>query len=243
MQIILAQQGGQNRLRKRGFLFFAAVATTAAVAFRKIGTIHWISPLVDLVAVTEGVPVGVGAVRIGAQVCLIGIAQAIAVHVIITPAAAVSTVSTALDRKVLHPVWIDLTRLVADQVEHEHIKCVGRHGPAPDAEWLLQLQEHRFVVLQLVVVVNGDRELLDQRIPIFPDQPVSRLEERIDPVQRTYRACVICQRVDLVRLLLRKIIYIHRIGSSLELFAVAEPILIRIRVIWIGTIYCLMIIC
>ena len=188
MQVILAQQDSRNRLRKRGFLFFAAAVTSAAVAFRKIGTIHRISALVDLVAVTEGVPVGVGVVRIGAQVCLIGIAQAVAIHVITTP-----SVTTALDRKVLHPVRIDLTRLVADQVEHEHIKGVGGHGPAPDAERFLQFQEHRFVVLKLVVVVDGDWELLDQGVAVFPDQPVSRLEERIDAVEHPNRAGVIGQ--------------------------------------------------
>ena len=184
MQVILAQQGGQNRLRKRDFLFFAAAA------FRKIGTIHRISALVDLVAVTEGVPVGVGVVGIGAQVCLITITQAVAVHVIITsPTASITTGY----REVLHPKRIHLTRLVTNQVEYECIKGISRHGPAPNAERLLQFQEHRFIVLQFVVVVDGNRELLDQLISGFPNQAISGFKERFETVLDPNRTGVIGQ--------------------------------------------------
>ena len=91
--------------------------------------------------------------------------------------------------------------------------------------------------------MDGNRELLDQRIPVFPHQPVRRLEKRIDPVQHTNRARVIGHSVNLVRLLLRKILHIDRIGSSLIFFAVAESILIRVWVVGIRTNTCLLIIC
>ena len=144
--------------------------------------------MVDLVTITESVPVGVGVVGIGAQVCLIGIAQAVAVHVIATP-----SVATALDRKVLHPKWIDLGRLVADQVENKFIKGIGRHRPAPNAERLLQFQKHRFVVLQFVVVMDGNRELLDQLISGFPNQAISGFKERFETVLDSNRTGVIGQ--------------------------------------------------
>ena len=143
----------------------------------------------------------------------------------------------------MHPIRIHLTGLVTNQVEYECIEGIGRHGPAPNPERFLQFQEHRFVILKFVVVVDGNRELLDQRISAFPDQPVSRLEERIQTVEHPNRARVIGQGVNLVRLLLRKIVHIDRIGSSLEFFAVAEPILIRVRVVGIRTNTCLLIIC
>ena len=71
--------------------------------------------MVDLVTITVGIPVGVWVVGVGAQVCLISIAQAIAVHVIATISA---SVATTLNRKVLHPKRIHLTRLVTNQVEY-----------------------------------------------------------------------------------------------------------------------------
>ena len=146
--------------------------------------------MVDLVAVTEGVIVRVRVVGIGAQACLIGIAQAVAVHVITTPSA---SVATTFDRKVLHPKWIDLGRLVANQIQHEFIKGIGRHRPAPNAERLLQFQEHRFVVLQFVVVVDGNRELLDQLISGFPNQAISGFKERFETVLDSNRTGVIGQ--------------------------------------------------
>ena len=82
--------------------------------------------------------------------------------------------------------------------------------------------------------MKGDRELLDQRIAAFPHQAVSRLEEWIDAVEYPDRAGVIGKRVNLVWLLLRKIIHVHRVGSGLELFAVAEPVLIRICSVRVG---------
>ena len=246
MQVILAEQRGQNRLRKRDFLLLATAVATAA--FWEIRPVVGIGALTDLVAVGVAIPIRVRVVGIRTQVRLVGIAQAVAVHVIITPtsastAIATPSVTTPFNRKVLHPKRVDLTRLVTNQVEYECIKGIGRHGPAPNSKRLLQFQEYRFVFLKFGIVVDGNRELLDQRIAAFPNQPIGRLEEWIDAVECPDRAGVIGQRVNLVRLLLRKIFDIDRIGSSLELFPVAEPILIRIRIVGIGTIYCLFIIC
>ena len=146
--------------------------------------------MVDLVAVTEGVIVRVRVVGIGAQVCLIGIAQAIAVHVITTPS---TSVATAFDRKVLHPIRIHFVGLVANQIQHECIKGIGGHGPAPNPERFLQFQEHRFIVLKFMVVVDGNRELLDQLISGFPNQAISGFKERFETVLDPNRTGIIGQ--------------------------------------------------